>query len=119
MGLLVFGANTEIADNKGHSPRHYAYALGGKIKDIFRKPPSMTISQNEDNQITEERSEKPSLTSKPPAPVKDDMDGKLADWAEGSFWEPVGPVKWERLSVWDLIYSNEEDALKRRKKYKK
>jgi len=114
MSLLVVGANTEIADNKGHCPRHYAYALGGKIKDIFRKSPSMTLPQ-----ITKEMSEKPSLTSKPPAPVEDTMDGKLADWAEGSFLEPAEPVKWERLSVWDLIYSNEDDALERRKKHKK
>ncbi|KAK4218885.1 hypothetical protein QBC37DRAFT_395472 [Rhypophila decipiens] len=49
-----------------------------------------------------------------PAPPPQGMQKKLCEAFQGSFWEPNGDPMWTHGSVWDLVYDDGDEAVRRR-----
>ncbi|KAK3298791.1 uncharacterized protein B0H64DRAFT_82536 [Chaetomium fimeti] len=123
--LLYAGANTEVADRQGHLARHYAQHHDHEqqrrdmthLFDNPRRPASHKLGGSFAVSATGLRRSATQPPSMPSAEGR--MNRNLAECLEGSFWEPEGDLKWERKSVWNLIYSDHAEDVERRRKKKK
>jgi hypothetical protein len=138
--LLAAGANTEVADAKGHLPRHYAKA--DDVAVLFDTSTCMinddsTTSTSEHVSITSfqsdpitspiptistaEQSSHGNLFECLPPEIHGDIEYQLASRFKGCFRCPGDSDGFgcERKPVWDLIYSQNPKDIARRKRKKK
>ncbi|KAK0633882.1 hypothetical protein B0T14DRAFT_83533 [Immersiella caudata] len=113
--LLKVGANTDIADERGHLPRYYASSEG--VKRLFDCPPRVkgrgrkTAGAVPENRILEEVEVLYLATG---AAQPEGLQRVLCESFSGSFWEPEGESKWCSGSVWELVYGDDAEAVRRR-----
>ncbi|KAK3313979.1 hypothetical protein B0H66DRAFT_567516 [Apodospora peruviana] len=109
--LLKRGANTELADEKGHLPRYYC-SSHHQIS-LFDNPPKVTRRKGKRSAVPENRTlPEFSLTTMPPAPRG--LQQSLSRAFKGSFWEPNSDIKWASPDIWQLIYSDDQPARSQR-----
>jgi hypothetical protein len=113
--LLKAGANTDIADERGHLPRYYASSEG--VKRLFDCPPRVkgrgrkVAGGAPQNRILEETEVLYLATS---AAQPEGLQRVLCESFRGSFWEPEGENKWYSGSVWEFVYGDDREAVRRR-----
>ncbi|KAK4451189.1 hypothetical protein QBC34DRAFT_322911 [Podospora aff. communis PSN243] len=113
--LLRVGANTDIADERGHLPRYYASSEG--VRRLFDSPPRVkgrgkrVVGGGPQNRILEETEVFYLATS---ASQPEGLQRVLCESFRGSFWEPDGESKWCSGSVWELVYGDDQEAVRRR-----
>ena len=115
--LLRAGANTEIADERGHLPRYYASTEA--VTRLFDNPPKvgrrrkaskLSGDDAENRMYSGEEVLYLATAASPPQ----GMPRTLCESFRGSFWEPDSDMKWSSASVDDLVYGQSETATKRR-----
>ncbi|KAK0624977.1 hypothetical protein B0T17DRAFT_258052 [Bombardia bombarda] len=117
--LLKRGANTEIADKKGHLPKYYALTVP-QIKSLFDNPPKVLKKRGKTPEHPENNRfliPEVILTTRPPVP--EGIQLRLSENFRGSLWEPNSDVRWSSVSIWNLIYCQDEVFQNRRAASKK
>ena len=107
--LLKGGANTEVADERGHLARYYASTE--EIMHLFDNPPKVTARKK--GKIPDDAPQSRLYVGEtlmmPPATPKG-IQLQLAGFFKASFWSPEIDVKWSSPSIRELIYGDVDTA---------
>ncbi|KAK4116028.1 hypothetical protein N656DRAFT_841544 [Canariomyces notabilis] len=117
--LLSAGADSKAADIYGYLPRHHAEQyFDMEIISLFDNPEQIPQVGVFPDDGLQGGSKVAKIPFHEPLP-EDEMERGLSEYFHGSFWEPSGPRKRERQSVWNLVYSRKQVDTERRQKNKK